>query len=480
LIDAVLEHLGLEIDLDHLDEPLREIGDHGYEATSFKSFASDDQVLTSRDFVFIKELVNGKPIPEIGRKVGETGFVGRTDWQKEWMYGIVANDHSGLDVDKMDYYARDSRRSNVGTDRVDEVLIRNVRVAWGDCTKEHGHCPICRQNDGRRPRSHLMLCYPEKRVLNVFNFFKKRYDMHSAVYQHKAVTGASHLVCDIFKHADPWFRLKALPPKSLRQDETKHRPPLRALPISRACMHDAAILGLVDAVIYQIYNSTDERLQTAAELASRYIHRIPYDCSLNFKVNRSDPEDLKRFHLDKTEIVHQLLELSHDTKSTVDLKESDIVVEKTKIHYGRKDKNPMESIRILKKAQLSKLGNVPMDLPLAEKVDIDKYEEDMPRRFQKFLLRIYCRDKSKAALLRQVAIQWIATPVEDLQSSSISMKEEQEQYEDSPIYDDDEATGRTSTNPTYYPSIVSQSPLQSPPAFDYVCDSLPTAMSDLA
>jgi putative nucleotidyltransferase with HDIG domain len=56
MIDRALEELGLQIDTDNLDKPLKQIGD-GVDANSmrvFKSSPMEDGVLTSRDFVFIK------------------------------------------------------------------------------------------------------------------------------------------------------------------------------------------------------------------------------------------------------------------------------------------------------------------------------------------------------------------------------------------------------------------------------------------
>jgi deoxynucleoside triphosphate triphosphohydrolase SAMHD1 len=83
MIDATLAELGLEIDLHNLDRPLRQIGD-GVDANTmrvFKPHCVEDAVLTSRDFVFIKECILGKPLPEIESK----SFIGRTEPRLEWV-----------------------------------------------------------------------------------------------------------------------------------------------------------------------------------------------------------------------------------------------------------------------------------------------------------------------------------------------------------------------------------------------------------
>ena len=49
-----------------------------------------ERLLTNRDFIFIKECINGGPLDE------EEGYVGRPDVEKEFLYDIVSNRHSGL------------------------------------------------------------------------------------------------------------------------------------------------------------------------------------------------------------------------------------------------------------------------------------------------------------------------------------------------------------------------------------------------
>jgi hypothetical protein len=92
MIDIALRHLGLEIDMDNLDAPLKQIGD-GVDATSMRVFSDQvvDDILTSRDFCFIKECIWGKPVPDIYKQVGsgDPAFVGRESLHQEWLYSFV-------------------------------------------------------------------------------------------------------------------------------------------------------------------------------------------------------------------------------------------------------------------------------------------------------------------------------------------------------------------------------------------------------
>ena len=43
----------------------------------FDDNGNDGEVLTSRDFVFIKECIWGGPIPQVKEELGITGLIGR-------------------------------------------------------------------------------------------------------------------------------------------------------------------------------------------------------------------------------------------------------------------------------------------------------------------------------------------------------------------------------------------------------------------
>jgi HD superfamily phosphohydrolase len=79
MIDALLKHHGMAIDMDHLDEPLKQIG-NGIDAKQLfaeydlpmEELSKPDNVLTSRDWVFIKECVLGAPLPKAGETIKQS------------------------------------------------------------------------------------------------------------------------------------------------------------------------------------------------------------------------------------------------------------------------------------------------------------------------------------------------------------------------------------------------------------------------
>ena len=163
LIDAVLKDFGLEIDENNLDEPLKQVGDgidpkkFGVVDSSYNGNVplSPEKCLTSRDWIFVKECILGEPLPD------HDGFIGRPK-EKEFLYDIVSNRHNGLDVDKIDYYARDEKRTIGKGGGLFDKFINEAFVAKGDSSRLGGF------------KMHYMIAYPEKLLFNAMEFFKTR------------------------------------------------------------------------------------------------------------------------------------------------------------------------------------------------------------------------------------------------------------------------------------------------------------------
>lgn len=78
-----------------------------------------DYGLTPQDQLFIEEIIRGTK---------EKDRQGRC-WEKFYLYDIVNNSRSGLDVDKLDYFRRDIRHTNVDVNSSDfQRFFENARV----------------------------------------------------------------------------------------------------------------------------------------------------------------------------------------------------------------------------------------------------------------------------------------------------------------------------------------------------------------
>jgi HD superfamily phosphohydrolase len=401
MLDATLEHLGLQIDLNNLDAPLKQIG-NGIDALSMKVFGSNsdtdqtgNETLTSRDFVFVKECINGGPIPDICRRLNQSdGFVGRMDPHKEWLYEIVNNQRCGLDVDKIDYYARDQRRAFREAGEIDKVMIEDAIVAWGHCTNGDS-CARCFENGS--PGKHLMICYPEKTIGATIEFFRKRFDLHSRLYQHKTHGAVSRMICDILCLADPYFRLARPPSDSSGVAESE------GLPMSRAMLAAHTYVLLRDSVIDQIANTTTAELAPARRLIARLWARDLYKCIGTKVLNPSNTVDLQLWKTSESDIIHQILALG-DGNGSLTLDEEDLFVHKIYIHCGQKDQNPLSKMRFCNMSQIK----LPVtELPTAVEVEETAYEAIIPRSFMSNLVRIYCRDPYKLDQAQLVYYNWL-------------------------------------------------------------------------
>jgi HD superfamily phosphohydrolase len=161
MIDALLRGLGLAIDEDRLDFPLKQIGD-GIDAKQFgivDSSSGKFVAMTSRDWIFIKECIAGGPLPKNGMSIDSLkksherlDYVGRMDPNKEFLYDVVSNRHSGFDFDKGDYLARDKFYCFGFKGFEQSVLARlfdNACVAWGTCANPK-KCFRCKHNTNAR------------------------------------------------------------------------------------------------------------------------------------------------------------------------------------------------------------------------------------------------------------------------------------------------------------------------------------------
>lgn len=151
--------------------------------------------LTQKDTNFIALCISGL-------KVGAPwpDNLGRTK-EKRFLIDIVSNKRSGIDVDKLDYFMRDS-------------LCCYGRAAV-DC-----HVPrllaackvICFQNE-------YQICFEEKLALSLGDIFTLRAKLHKYAYQHRIVKVLDHMIADILGAADPFFHVRGKDNKPRRISE---------------------------------------------------------------------------------------------------------------------------------------------------------------------------------------------------------------------------------------------------------------------
>jgi HD superfamily phosphohydrolase len=366
-----------------------------------------------KDLDFIKECIRGEkgPIMENGVLVRK----GR-DRSKWYLYDIVSNIHSGLDMDKIDYFLRDSKNTGVVFGCNVQRLISESRVV---------------DVEGR-----LQIAYPEKLVHEILSLFHTRFLLHLTVYQHKVVKAIEFMITDALDLAE---KGKVF---TFRSEDGKK------FTLKNCFTNTYAFLQAQDDVLQQIERSTsnNENAKAARELVKRIRKRdlyisvgevaVPvqsssispaFGCSSSpstgysssststfTMVERSPKTPTKQssasslanlYAMDNDDIVKELLSTRAAEAAKGKLRETDIKVEKIEIHWGTHERNPMDLILFFPKNDAE-----------AKRISHEQYET--PRSFRKDAIRVFAKNKDFADVVGEAFDELVqkypdaATPIQ--------------------------------------------------------------------
>ncbi|KAJ8361317.1 hypothetical protein SKAU_G00178420, partial [Synaphobranchus kaupii] len=157
--------------------------DHMVDVNSLKPVMTSHELVCPEDLLFIKELIAGPQHQE-----QETWpYKGRTE-EKSFLYEIVANKRTGIDVDKWDYFARDCY--HLGIQNIFDYQ-RSLRFAR-----------VCEVN------GKMQICTRDKEVFNLYNMFHTRYSLHRMAYQHRVTNAIKNMITDALVKANPHINIK--------------------------------------------------------------------------------------------------------------------------------------------------------------------------------------------------------------------------------------------------------------------------------
>lgn len=192
------------------------------------------------DLKFIKELIDG-PLDKAA--VGYP-YKGRGP-EKYYLYEIVSNKLTGVDVDKWDYFLRDSRACDLNILFKYERLVSNMKIV--DWFYEEYDTTVRR------------IAYRDKVVEDCQDIFTDRSRLHRRIYQHKTVKVLDRMMIDAWLEADPHFPL------------------INGQKLSEAAKDVKSLVRLTDEWVNQtILNSEDEGLQKARDILERIQSRKTY------------------------------------------------------------------------------------------------------------------------------------------------------------------------------------------------------------
>ncbi|ODM96652.1 Deoxynucleoside triphosphate triphosphohydrolase SAMHD1 [Orchesella cincta] len=274
--------------------------DYLIEGNNLKS-AFEAENLTERDLTFIKEIIFGHPLD------GNENFVGRPPC-KYFLYQIVSNDRTKIDVDKFDYLLRDCKQLNVATVFDYQRVLDNSRVVG---MKDGAVC------DHIEDDTPTIIVYRNKISDTLEDLFRSRFSMHKKAYQHRVTKVIEEMTLDALKAAEPHFQVPGSNGKTYK--------------LSTAWQDVSAFMKLTDSVFewIQHWNFGGSK---AANILNRLVHRNLYKFLGCFsgKLEQSVLDELQG-------------------------KDSGIRFIESKINFGSGNKNPLNEVLFYEKSRPNRL-----------------------------------------------------------------------------------------------------------------------------
>ncbi|KAI0285127.1 hypothetical protein BGY98DRAFT_947337 [Russula aff. rugulosa BPL654] len=299
-----------------------------------------DMDIPRRDVEFIKALIAGDQA--------------RCSDEKSFLFEIVANKRNGIDVDKFDYIARDTRAIGDNQNLSLTRLISSARVIEDQ------------------------ICYDSKDANQIYELCYTRFSLHKRIYNHKTAKAIEHMIVDAMLAAEPYLKIA-----SYINDPKKY-------------------LGLTDDIKTEIQRSQAPELLEAQKILERIQNRDLYRC-VDYKVFDWEHRELLEENVTPAGIVAAAKKESStrvklptpgvdpeiDNEENIitpedirDLTPDKVIVTFSTMHYGMKDKNPLEFVKFYPKTR-------PNECFRAQRGDLSLL---MPNKFGEVLLRVYTKD----------------------------------------------------------------------------------------
>ena len=292
------------------------------------------------DLRFIEELIMGDDLE--GERWGR-------GYSKSYLYDVVSNADSGLDVDKLDYLQRDPQMTgNAAPQFVITRLLENaqVRVALFD----------------GEPKERPCICFATKVKKDVLGVFRTRFIMHEETYTHKVAKGFELLLVDYLTAADALGHLYCKGGRKLKLGETA-RPGNEEAFLK---MTDASVLFYYD----QLLNACDDEWASKPE---------------------SSAESAERRELARVRRLQQRVDARLPYRCIGDCEWAD---------GTSTEKNPMDNVRFYEK------GDGPDDLA-TQQHDTHFDDANLPRAFESKRFRAFFKDE-RSSPKYEAAVQAVA------------------------------------------------------------------------
>ncbi|KAI3357662.1 hypothetical protein L3Q82_016071 [Scortum barcoo] len=374
--------------------------DHLVEKNNLKPLMEQHGLVLDEDLDFIKEMIGGPLNPQAAQGQEEPRpYKGRTE-EKSFLYEIVANKTNGIDVDKFDYFARDSYYLGIQNNFDYHRFLKFARVCKVD-GKKH----ICTRDTVE--------------VANLYDMFHTRNCLHRRAYQHKVNKIMEIMIAEAFLKADKYIKIEGSGGKmftlSTAIDDMEAYTKLTGLFLP---------LCPVDHVFEEILNSSSEELAEAREILQKIVSRKHYRFLGETSAEKSTERRKKIIHRWKEELknelpkmgdqdgrltpadVEDLISSPHLTKAREILHEiisqtfykPEIPTKFVTLDYGMKDKDPINNVYFYSKH----------DYTRASKITKDQVSKLLPICFSEKLIRVYSKktDVRSMQAAKTLFVEW--------------------------------------------------------------------------
>ncbi|XP_039460168.1 deoxynucleoside triphosphate triphosphohydrolase SAMHD1-like isoform X2 [Oreochromis aureus] len=310
----------------------------------------------NNDLEFIEEMIekpqDKKPLndaaqdnePQNNDASKKWPYKGREE-KKSFLYEIVSNKESGIDVDKFDYFARDCHHLGIRNNFDHQRFIMFARV-----------CDV----NGRKH-----ICSRDKEVANLYDMFHTRNSLHRRAYQHRVTKSVEIMIKDALLKADHHILTKGSGGTTLC--------------LSKAKTDMEAYTKLTDQVIERILHPcscsnefTPSPLEEARMILQRIMSRDLYQFVGETKLKKEDQEEIKKM---KDSLENELVKV---------ISKDSFEITVVTLDYGMKNKDPINTTYFYTKANPTEAFKIPRE----------QVSKLLPVCFAEKILRVYCKNSA--------------------------------------------------------------------------------------
>lgn len=327
------------------------------------------------DWTFVKELIDP---PKMMNQSIVWPCKGRGE-EKSFLYQIVANKFSGIDVDKWDYLSRDALKLGVKQTFDHNRLLKMARVLLVS---------------GRRH-----ICYRDKESEVIYDMFHTRLKLHRLAYQHTVGNCISQMICEAMLHVDRVLLSNLAKPAEERD------PYFEALfgstSFSRAIepQHVAQYVQLTDSIYERILYSSHPDLEPGRKILEAVQRRQHWKCvgSTSLPSRDENKQLLKELSANSERVRSDVVKHS----DSADLGADDIFLNLVRYNYGMGTANPVDKVFFWRKDNPNKAFS-------AKKAQVSSM---LPDVFFEQRIVVYCKKRDPLILAAATTsfIKWCAS-----------------------------------------------------------------------